>query len=77
MRNALFSVKFDSALQQAWTKGGSQGSGFTRGDESILLTNPAGAVFQNIVLPLKKARCTPASRAASTLDLMPADQYSS
>ena len=34
-------------------------------------------VFQNTSLPLKKARLTPASRAASTLARWPPDQYSS
>src|SRR6476646_7219636 len=34
-------------------------------------------VFQNTSFPLKKARLTPASRAASTLARSPADQYSS
>ena len=34
-------------------------------------------VFQKTSLPLKKARSTPASRAASTLARCPADQYSS
>src|SRR5262245_48602067 len=34
-------------------------------------------VFQKISLPLKKARLTPAFRAASTLARCPADQYSS
>ena len=34
-------------------------------------------VFQNTSLPLKKARLTPASRAASTLARCPPDQYSS
>jgi hypothetical protein len=34
-------------------------------------------VFQNISLPEKKARLTPASRAASTLSRCEADQYSS
>ena len=34
-------------------------------------------VFQNISLPLKKARLTPASRAACTFARCPADQYSS
>ena len=37
----------------------------------------AQRVFQNISLPLKKARLTPALRAASTLARSPADQYSS
>jgi len=34
-------------------------------------------VFQNTSLPLKKARFTPASRAASTFARCPPDQYSS
>ena len=34
-------------------------------------------VFQNTSLPLKKARSTPALRAASTLARWPPDQYSS
>ena len=34
-------------------------------------------VFQNTSLPLKKARWTPAFRAASTLARCPPDQYSS
>src|ERR1700756_2539118 len=34
-------------------------------------------VFQNTSLPLKKARLTPAFRAASTFARCPADQYSS
>jgi hypothetical protein len=34
-------------------------------------------VFQYTSLPLKNARCTPASRAASTAGRWPADQYSS
>ncbi len=34
-------------------------------------------VFQKISLPLRKARSTPSSRAASTLARWPADQYSS
>src|SRR3954470_10915898 len=34
-------------------------------------------VFQNTSFPLKKARLTPASRAASTLRRCPPDQYSS
>ena len=34
-------------------------------------------VFQNTSLPLKNARLTPASRAASTLARWPPDQYSS
>ena len=34
-------------------------------------------VFQNTSLPLKKARFTPASRAASTLARWAPDQYSS
>ena len=34
-------------------------------------------VFQKISLPVKNARFTPASRAASTLLRWPADQYSS
>ena len=34
-------------------------------------------VFQNISLPLKNARLTPASRAASTLARCWPDQYSS
>jgi hypothetical protein len=34
-------------------------------------------VFQKTSLPLKKARCTPAFLAASTLARWPPDQYSS
>ena len=34
-------------------------------------------VFQKTSFPLKKARCTPAFRAASTLARCPPDQYSS
>jgi hypothetical protein len=34
-------------------------------------------VFQNTSLPEKKARLTPAARAASTLARWPPDQYSS
>ena len=34
-------------------------------------------VFQNMVLPLKNVKWTPASRAAYTLARWPADQYSS
>jgi hypothetical protein len=37
----------------------------------------AQRVFQNDSLPLKNARFTPASRAASTFALCAADQYSS
>ena len=41
---------------------------------SLLL---AQRVFQKTSLPLKKARLTPALRAASTLSRCPLDQYSS
>src|SRR4029450_3855660 len=34
-------------------------------------------VFQKILLPLRKAKCTPAARAASTLARCAPDQYSS
>ena len=34
-------------------------------------------VFQNMSLPVKSARCTPALRAASTALRCPSDQYSS
>jgi hypothetical protein len=38
---------------------------------------PSHWVFQNTSLPLKKARLTPASRAASTFARWSPDQYSS
>src|SRR5262245_20571701 len=45
----------------------------------VLLPSMVGSqrVFQNISLPVKNARFTPASRAASTLARWPEDQYSS
>src|SRR5437867_7273673 len=46
---------------------------------AVLVPSELGSqrVFQNISLPLKKARFTPAPRAASTLARWSADQYSS
>src|SRR3954454_7703944 len=46
---------------------------------AVLLPSMLGSqrVFQNTSLPEKKARFTPALRAASTLARWPADQYSS
>ena len=45
----------------------------------VLVPSALGSqrVFQNISLPVKKARLTPASRAASTAERCEADQYSS
>jgi Metallo-peptidase family M12 len=52
IRHGRLSVRFDGRLMAVWQAGGAQGKGFKIDGDSFVLTDPAGAVFENIALPL-------------------------
>jgi hypothetical protein len=43
-------VTFDEQLLDVWRAGGSQGTGFRETEDGFLLTDPAGATFENLAL---------------------------
>jgi hypothetical protein len=43
-------LSFDGALMRAWRRGGSKGKGFRRDGNLLMITDPNGAVFENLDL---------------------------
>jgi hypothetical protein len=50
IQNGQVIVRFDGGLMKAWRRGGIKGKGFRMKGESFIVTDPSGAVFENIVI---------------------------
>lgn len=49
IRHGQVTVRFDERLMRAWRQGGSRGKGYRIKGQSFIITDPAGAVFENIM----------------------------
>jgi hypothetical protein len=50
IRNGQVTVRFDDVLMKAWRQGGGKGRGFKTDGRTFVVTDPTGAVFENLVL---------------------------
>lgn len=54
-RYGVVTVEFDATLMRAWEQTGAHGTGFQKEGERMIVSDPAGAVFQDILLPPEAA----------------------
>jgi len=50
IRHGQVTVRLDDVLMKAWRQGGGKGRGFKFDGRTFVVTDPAGAVFENLVL---------------------------
>jgi hypothetical protein len=54
IKHGQVTVRLDDALMRAWKAGGGKGRGFKKHETGFIVTDPAGAVFENLVLEPKR-----------------------